>query len=108
MDALVAGLKQELEKAGQLDLSMASLIRAGEGEASTRASSVLSDASDGEEPASINGRIQQLMSKIHKDGIEVRSTIIIITAFIYSFVYFTFLLILLSHIIHNFHLMDQL
>ncbi|XP_063868536.1 A-kinase anchor protein 9-like isoform X2 [Scylla paramamosain] len=75
VDALVAGLKQELEKAGQLDLSMASLMRAGEGEASTRASSVLSDASDGEEPASINGRIQQLMNKIHKDGIEVLSLI---------------------------------
>lgn len=73
MDTLIAGLNQEVEKSGQLDLSMASLMRAGEsGEASTRASSTLSDASDGEEPASINGRIQHLMNKIHKEGMKVR------------------------------------
>lgn len=35
VDVLVAGLKQELEKAGQLYLSMASLMREGESKAST-------------------------------------------------------------------------
>lgn len=84
VDALIAGLKKELEKSGQLDQSVASLMRAGASGEATRASSALSDASEGEEPTSINGRIQHLMNKIHSEGIEVTS-LFIVYLFTYSF-----------------------
>ncbi|XP_050701004.1 A-kinase anchor protein 9-like isoform X3 [Eriocheir sinensis] len=81
VDALTAGLKKELEKSGQLDQSVASLMKAGASGEATRASSALSDASEGEEPASINGRIQHLMNKIHSEGIEVLTLIDVLFLF---------------------------
>ncbi|XP_069957077.1 A-kinase anchor protein 9 isoform X3 [Cherax quadricarinatus] len=79
LDALNAGVKQELDKSGQLDNTLVSYVKhghaRGELELSTRASSAVSDLSEEDEPCVVANKIQRLMNKVHREGIEMLTLI---------------------------------
>ncbi|XP_042218573.1 A-kinase anchor protein 9-like isoform X3 [Homarus americanus] len=80
VDALNAGVKLELDKSGQLDNSLVSFVKHGHtrgdpGDLSTRASSAVSDISDGDGPSDIAVKVQRLMNKVDKEGIEMLTLI---------------------------------
>ncbi|XP_071544904.1 uncharacterized protein [Panulirus ornatus] len=79
VDELNAGVKHELDKSGQLDNSLVSFVKhghsRGDPDFSTRASSAVSDLSDGDEPSDVANKVQKLMNKIHEQGIEMLTLI---------------------------------
>ncbi|XP_045593928.1 A-kinase anchor protein 9 isoform X3 [Procambarus clarkii] len=78
-DGLSAGGNQDLDKLNYLDNSLVSYVKDGharaDAEQSTRASSAVSDISDGDESCDVASRVQRVMNKVHKDGIEMLTLI---------------------------------